>query len=104
MKAFGTAIKDTQKETAIGAGVALNVVNAKNRALVGDSAVLRAVTGLVVSAVMEPRGLTDSTNDFVVQSAAASGAKKRGIAGSVSIDIVNYETTAALGLKTDAIT
>ncbi len=102
-KAFGTAIRDLQKDTAIGAGVALNVVSASNLATVGDTTALRAATGLTISATMAQRGVNDVTNEFVVQAGAASGAKKNGIAGSVAIDIVTYDTKASLGSKNDVI-
>ena len=102
-KAFGTAIKDLQKDTAIGAGVALNVVSASNVATVGKNSTLRAKSGLDVSATMAQRGASDITNDMVVQAAAASGAKKNGVAGSVAIDVVTYDTNASLGTGNDVI-
>ena len=94
--AVGTAIADPQKDTSVGAGVALNIINATNAATIGDRATINAANGVSVTATMAPH-LGDSTNDFIVQSAAVGGAQKYGIAGAVSIDAITLDTRAELG-------
>ena len=95
-KAIGTAIADPQKNTSVGAGVAVNIITATNAATIGDNATITAANGVSVTATMAPH-LGDSINDFIVQSAAASGAQEYGIAGAVSIDAITLDTRAELG-------
>jgi len=95
-KGIGTAIIDPLKDTNIGAGLAFNVITATNAATIGDNATINAAAGVSVTAKMALHN-GDFKNDLVVQSASAAGAKQFGIAGSVSVDVVTYDTRAELG-------
>ncbi|HEX7527306.1 MAG TPA: hypothetical protein VF327_13410, partial [Gaiellaceae bacterium] len=86
----------------IGAGVAINLANVTNESVVETGAIV-ASHGLTADASMTTLS-GDATNRFGAESTSGAGGGSIGIAGSVSINIVNVTTTAAIrtGSSVDA--
>ena len=94
-EAQGTAL-DINKQTNIGAAVAVNVVVADNLAHVGVGATLKAGNNITVSAGdRTDRG--DAVNSFSTRALAASGADQTGVAGSIAVNITSFTTRADVG-------
>ncbi len=92
-KAIGVA-GGLSTDTAIGAGVGLNVESVTNTASVGTSAHLTAGGDVTVEA--ETPGAKE--DDFVVWGVAAAGGKSdASVAASVAIQVLNYTSTASIG-------
>ena len=87
---------------AIGVGVAVNLANVVNEAVVETGAVVVS-HGLTADATMTDRS-GDVTHRFAAESSSGGGGGDVGIAGSVSINIVNVTTTGAIrtGASVDA--
>jgi hypothetical protein len=79
-------------ETAVGAAVALNVVNVNNRALIGETANVTA-NAINVEAFTRP----NQTNRFQSQAISGAGAEKLGVAGSLALNLVSSTSEANIG-------
>ncbi|HTZ06018.1 MAG TPA: hypothetical protein VMB53_09700, partial [Gaiellaceae bacterium] len=94
-KAMGDGSASTSSSgIAIGAGVAVNLANVTNEAVVESGAVV-ASHGLVADASMTTLA-GDATDRFGAASTSGAGGGSIGVAGSVSINIVNLDTAAAI--------
>ena len=78
----------------IGAAVGLNVAQVTNTATIGAGAVINASGSITVEAIT-PAG---QRNDMIVWGLAAAGGKSDvSVAGSIAIQVINYDTTASVG-------
>ena len=80
--------------SAIGAGVAINLANVTNEAVV-ESGAFVVSNGLTADASMTDVS-GDTTSRFGAESTSGAGGGSIGVAGSVSINIVNVNTSAAI--------
>jgi hypothetical protein len=87
----------TDGAVGVGAAVALNFVEADNRATVGNSSSIHA-QGLSVTARMNDVA-GESPDEHLTKATAVSGAggKDVGVAGSVVVNLVDIDTTARIG-------
>ena len=77
-----------------GAGVAVNLANVTNEAVVQGGGVLTAASLSASAGMTNVSG--DTANNFGAQSTSGAGGGSVGVAGSASINIVNVNTTAAI--------
>ncbi|MGN6127474.1 MAG: beta strand repeat-containing protein, partial [Humibacter sp.] len=90
-KAMGTALK--QGSTNIGAAIGLNVATVVNKGSIGVGAHITG--GSVAVQALTP---ANAENDFVVWGiSAAGGDGEASVAGSVGVQVIDYETTAVIG-------
>ncbi|WP_367889442.1 hypothetical protein [Humibacter ginsenosidimutans] len=90
-KSIGTALK--LNSTNIGAGIGLNVATVVNDGTIGANT--RISAGSIAVQAITPAG---AENDFVVWGLAAAGGNgKASVAGSVGVQVIDFETTAEIG-------
>ncbi|MGA2499913.1 MAG: hypothetical protein ABSH20_19420, partial [Tepidisphaeraceae bacterium] len=92
-KATGTALDPNAKANVAGA-VGLNYANVTNQALVGSGSHVTG-QGITVAANQPPQ----QNNDFIVWGIAAAGgaSSDAGVAGSVGVEILTFNTQASVG-------
>ena len=97
--ADGSAVTNAGGDAAIGVGVAINYARMINTAVIPATATIDAI-GVTVSATMH------SQHEFYARTSSGAGGGDVGIAGSVSINIVNLQTSAIIpgGATIDAHT
>ncbi|TMB93338.1 MAG: hypothetical protein E6J38_11040, partial [Chloroflexi bacterium] len=104
-KATGIALTSSGGDANVGAAVGLNVLIAENEAIIGDHATVSGA-GITVEAITP----ASERNDFVVWGLAAGGGKSDvGVAASIGVMYVDFETTAKIGVganvdSTDTLT
>ncbi|MGH3369536.1 MAG: hypothetical protein ACRDPR_06015, partial [Nocardioidaceae bacterium] len=90
--AMGTSLCTSTCDANIGAAVGLNVVTVDNTAEIGSNADITGGAVTVEAIVPE-----DAQNEFVVRGiAAGGGTSKVGVAGSVGIMVVDFDTLARI--------